>query len=140
VKAVITGPRQGWLNEESKLPYLKVETEFDELPQKGEHITLNSGSVYVVESRSWYVQGPENEEYWNRGDYTTDEARQQAVHLNVQPAGYKDSRIAAREEGAAYARTSLSARLAAAVKAGLDDSGQLAVVRAWLAEDARETL
>lgn len=106
MKAVITGLRSGLSAPDFATGALHLDVDLEELPKPGEHIILNSGSAYVVESVMWWVQGPENDDYWAKGDYR-ETAEFEAVHVNVRPADiaghdlYADGRARGRRDAAA---------------------------------------
>jgi hypothetical protein len=137
MKAVITGPRRG-LTSKLELPYLHLEVEYEDLPKVGETIIVNSGSSYTVKNIMWWVQGPENEDYWHfDGDYNA-EARHEIVHIDVEPADMKGHDLYG--EGKAAGRREAARDLARIVeiarKAG--DTTVSAMTQGWLREQLGE--
>ena len=89
MKALITGPRSRMFKHPEKdyvLPYLSLETEFEELPQVGEKIIINNGGSVVVKNRMWWVDGPDTPEAYsyNGGKYEGP-GEVTGVHLQVEP-------------------------------------------------------
>lgn len=145
MRVLISGPRSG-LTEKLELPHLHIELDLEELPKKGETIILNNGNSYVVTDIMWWVDGPEDESYWDHNsDYDTTEGRYQTCHISVEPSGYRNeiyTMDGARKEGFEAGRKSavreLASRLLELTKAGEEFSTpqtQLAVVAGWLASN-----
>jgi hypothetical protein len=144
MRVLISGPRSRY-DEDGKLSHLHIELDLEELPKKGETIILNSGGSYVVTDIMWWVNGPENEAYWSRGDYSTTEGRYQICHINVEPSDYRRQtytmdgmRREGYEAGQKAAARELASRLLELAKAGEQFSTpqtQLAVVAGWLASN-----
>jgi hypothetical protein len=71
--------------------WLGVDVEYSTLPSKGDHITLNGGSTYIVRDISWYVEAPTDEDYWTfSGDYKDKPGVHDEVHIYVSPPGEND--------------------------------------------------
>ena len=91
-----------------EMGWMHIELNLEELPKVGEIIILNDGSSYYVTNVMWWVDGPQNEAYWARGDYRTDEGRFQTVNISVEPdnrrerygypAGIEDGKIQGADE------------------------------------------
>jgi hypothetical protein len=96
VKALITGPRShGQLVVEEtspgvdhprfELPYLNLETEFEELPKAGEHIIINDGNSVTVKQVMWWVDGPDTPEAYSfNGGMYEGEGVCKGIHILVE--------------------------------------------------------
>jgi hypothetical protein len=134
MKTLITGPRSG-LTDERELPWMHIELELEELPKRGDVIILNSGGSYYVKNIMWWVDGPENDAYWNRTQDYEVEGQYQVVHIDVEPDNRREhyGYPAGLEDGKKQGGETFLAELRSMV--GLAKSaGGLDLVDAWLSK------
>lgn len=133
MKALITGPRSPMgLYPDKELPYLSLETEFEELPKVGETIIINDGGSVVVKSIMWWVDGPADHPAlysFNGGTYDG-EGTAKAVHITVEPEGWsRDLYAEGREKGRTEALEAFERALS--LTEGLDGDGTRSVLAHW---------
>lgn len=138
MKARIIGPRGG-LDENNDLPWMGIDIDYEELPKVGEHICLNSGSVYVVRDISWWVTAPRDEDYWSRGDYQDKPGEHEIVHITVESPGKEDhfDRQHTLDKGYANAVADMRNAIEVAKKAGLDGMAGVSMFLAFI-DDSKE--
>jgi hypothetical protein len=93
MKVIISGPKRmpNRNRPDDPWPHMHVELDMPSVPAEGERITLNSGYTVRVRRRFWYVQGPENAEWFDLdARYDTDRAKAEVVYLDVLPSDYDE--------------------------------------------------
>jgi hypothetical protein len=145
MKAIISGPKRmpHWDDPRDPWPHMHIELDLPGLPAVGEHITLNSGGTFKVRRRFWYVEGPENQAWFDiDARYNTDEGVFDVVYLDVLPADYDepftyDKAIAeGTVRGQEQAAAEVEKLLGLAAAPGVDPASALAMLREWCRDGA----
>jgi hypothetical protein len=146
MRVIISGPKRMPYRDrpDDPWPHMRVQLEMDAVPAPGEHITLNSGSTVIVKRRFWYVQGPENQDWftWD-ADYKTDQAEAEVVHLDVLPSDYDEpfTPDKMQAEGIGIGREQAAAEVEKLLDlaSGEYPAETLAMLRKWCADGAART-
>jgi hypothetical protein len=145
MRVIISGPKRmpNRNRPDDPWPHMHVELDMPAVPAEGERITLNGGATVIVRRRFWYVQGPENQAWFDLdARYDTDQAVAEVVYLDVLPSEYDqpftpdkmhaEGKAAGHEQAAAE----VEKLLALAAAPGVDPASGLAMLRAWCADGA----
>ena len=129
-------PRDPW-------PHMHVELDMPYLPAVGETIILNSGGSFKVQRRMFWVDGPENDGYWDwNADYETSDGVFKIAHLDVLPSDYDEpftygqAVTEGTERGHEQAAAEVEKLLNLASAPGVDPASVLAMLREWSKDSA----
>lgn len=140
MKALITGPRSHGGDATRDLPYLHLETEFEELPKVGEAIVINDGNSVVVERVTWWVDGPDTPEAYsfNGGTYEGDGVAK-GIHIDVLPDDW--GRADRYAEGLKAGRRKAAEDLAGLLRlaAGVDGDSLRSLLGEWVKNETPAT-
>ena len=81
MKCELLGSRNGW-NEGKDHAWISQPIELETIPQPGDHVIIDGGSVYVVERCMWFTRS--EDEALGGGDLRS-AAEVETVHINIRP-------------------------------------------------------
>ena len=145
MKVVISGPKRLPSENDPRdpWPHMHVELDMPVLPAVGEHIILNDGGSFTVRRRMFWVDGPENEGYWDfNADYETNEGVYKITYLDVlpsdydEPFSYSEAVTEGTERGHEQAAAEVEKLLNLASAPGVDPASVLAMLREWSKDSA----